>query len=135
MCSEGLAEVKWSPHTQLCCNLQAAKSLATSLRRGGRLWYLLFFRTKTGCWTEHCAILCLSLLGPTGCSGILPRWPPVALVMWDWHSVCGADGVSLQVVLPALHAHFEDVGCRKCRGPKPTMPNLWVGNEIGSKVD
>lgn len=92
VCSEGLAEVKWSPPVQACSNLQADESVAASLRNDGGLWYLLFSRTKTGCWIEQCAILGLSLLGPTGCHGILPRWPPVALVMWDWHSVCGADG-------------------------------------------
>lgn len=102
------------------------KSMAESLRSDGGLWYLLFSRTKAGCWTEHCAILGRSLLGPTGCHGILPRWPPVALVMRDWHSVCGADGIFLQVVLPALHAHFEDVGCSKCRGPKPIMCQTFV---------
>lgn len=70
---------------------------------------------------EYYAILCLSLLGPTGCYGILPRWPPVAPVVSHWHTVCGADGVSLQVVLPALHAQLEDVGWWKCRGPKAIM--------------
>lgn len=126
MCGEGLAEVKQSPHMQVHCNLQAGKAVVTSLRSDGGLWYFFFPRTQAGCWTEYCAILCLSLLGPTGCYGFLPRWPPVALVMWDWHSVCGADGVSLQVVLPALHAHFEDVGCSKCRGPKPITCQTFV---------
>lgn len=50
----------------------------------------------------------------------------MALVMWHWHSVWGADGVSLQVVLPALHAHFEDVGGSEDRGPRPIMGQTFV---------
>lgn len=135
MSSEG--QVKWSPHIQVCCNLQADKSLATSLRSDGRLGYLLFSRIKAGCWTEHCAILCLSLLGSTGCSGILPRWSPVVPAMWAWHSVCRADGVSLQVVLPALYAHFEDVGCLSAGDHNQSCaePLGWKSKKIQGRLE